>query len=297
MQIDYARIQRQTGYQDILEALAAYKERQEPNAAWYCIEIIRPMVHGVVSNYIRYSQKIGLASMVTREDLTQEAFSHLIKALKGFEPPDYAEADPDVCAKCWNRYANLLIKSPIRERYAASLNQVDIPNWAIKLSRRINLAIADMEVDHFNSGGKSDGLAHRPDPLEIARRAQLPYSKVKRFLDHGFDMLPQQRFAYTGPAINTGIGHRYETDLRDTSNYGLDPAIRFENDEAEMLSMVWQLLDKPQQEVVSARFGLNAEPMTLRATAEAMGLSIKQVRLIEAKALIRLRESLAAMDE
>lgn len=296
MHNDIARIEKQTGYRNILVALDAYKRKQEPNAAWYCIEIIRPMVGGVVSNYVRYARMLGVGSVLSEDDLIQEAYSYLIKALSNFVPPDYAVNDADACARSWNRYANLVIKSPLRDHYAASLNQVDVPNWAVKVSQKINKAVSALEADHFYTGGQASGVQHRPDPVDVARQSGVPYSKVKRFLDHGFDMLPQQRFSFLGPVsskdIQPGRGERV-----DTSDYGKDPSMGLEEDESQMLSMVWQQLDRQQQEVMSARFGLDGAPLTLKDTAEKMKLSVKQVRLIESKGMVQIRQSLEALED
>lgn len=295
MQIDMDVITKKTGYKDIIVALEDYQLKQEPNAAWFCIEIIRPMVMGVVYNYVNYARMIGVGTLVSADDLAQEAYAHLVKALGKFTPPDYAKHDSDACARSWNRYANLAIKSPLRDHYAAAMNQIDVPSWAIKASKRINEAIAKLEADHFHAGGLAAGLKRRPDPMEVAKHSGIAFSKVKRFLDNGFDMLPQRRFAYLGsPADEDTTSH---SEIADASPYGKNPSIKLESDEGELLSVVWQQLTTQQQEVMSARFGLDQPALTLTETAERLELSVKQVRLIEAKGILQMRGSLEALDD
>jgi len=292
MQIDYAQIRRKTGYTDILQALDAYKQDKEPNAAWFCLEIVKPMVNGLVSNYMSHVQRIGLGSLVTRDDLTQEAYSYLIKSLNNFEPPEYAINDPVACSRAWNRYANLVIKSPMRDRYASAINQVDIPSWALKIAKRVSHAIADIETEIFCSGGDKR-MAARHDPRLVAERAQLPLSKVKRYLDHGFDMLPQQRFMQGLPADRVDEMPEHG---RKQATYGENPELSLAPDESTLLSRALQVLDRQQQKVLSARFGLNGPAHTQKEAAEAFDLSVKQIRLIEAKALDKIREAIGDLE-
>lgn len=283
MSSNYAAIKAKTGYATIQDALNAYKARRDPNAAWFCIELVKPMVEALVNLYEGYAISFSLGSMVSEDDLIQEAYAQLIKSLHEFEPPDYAKDDHVSCAKAWNRYANLVIKAPIRDAFAKSVNQVDPPNWATKIAGRINRATATLEAEAFMNGDLASNR-QRPSALAIAKEAKLPPSKVKSFLAHGFDLLPQSYFVPIARNNSTDKLHYFEESDQAKATYT--------EDEHRLLGQYLQLLDETEQQVMSLRYGLDDQATTIKKTGEMLGLTPKQVRIIEARSLAKLRDYL-----
>lgn len=293
MAICHNEIREKTGFRTVFEAMMAFKENQDPNGAWFCIESVRPMVNGLVAIYFEQAESLGYGSIVQRNDLRQEAYAELVKALQRFTPPAGSLDDHTECARAWNRYANISIKGPIRDAYARSVNTVTVPNWAVKAAPRINKAITEIEVEAFLRGDYSqqvDKYRNRSfSAVEIAKRSSVPPSTVKSFLANGFHFHPQsKREHYDEEDV--------VVEVKDITN-DATPVTMLRDDESKLINSVFRLLDETQQIVVAHRFGLDGEQKSLNEVAELLGVTKKQVRLLEKKALGTMREYLEESGE
>lgn len=285
-------ISEKTGYSSIFEAMVAFKENQDPNGAWFCIESVRPMVNGLVATYYNQAERLGLEAVVERNDLRQEAYAVLVQALHRFTPPMNAGEHNDECGRAWNRYANMSIKGPIRDAFAKSINTVAVPNWAIKAAHRINKALTNIELEAFNRGDYSFYFSRQAhlnfSAIEIAKRSGIAPSTVKSYLAHGFHLHPTSKKL---DLREEELAEAVEEDTNDTT-----PATTLKADEAKLMNKVFQVLDEPQKVVVAHRFGLDGPVKTQQEVGEMLGMSKKQVRLLEKKALGTMREYLEASD-
>lgn len=292
MAICHNDIREKTGFRTVFEAMTAFKRHQDPNGAWFCIESVRPMVNGLVSIYYEQAESLGFGSVVQRNDLRQEAYAELVKALQHFTPPPGSEEDHTECARAWNRYANIAIKAPIRDAYARSVNTITKPNWAVKVGARINRAITQLEVEAFMRGDyihRAEAQRSRSySAVEIAKRSSVPPSTVKSYLANGFHLHPQQkREQYNDDEV---------VDVSEITN-DATPKTLLRNDEERLIQHVFQILDDTQQLVVAYKFGLDGEQKSLNEVAEILNITKKQVRLLEQKALGTMREYLEESGE
>jgi RNA polymerase sigma factor (sigma-70 family) len=284
-----------TGFTNFIDALTAYQERRDPNGAWYCLEVVRPMVYGVVNTYIRHGQAIRAGSTLDTKELEQEAFGALIEVLGDFKPPSDAKDDPEYCVRAWNRYANLVIKSPLRKAYSMALGAVEAPPWALKIAHSINVAISDIEVEKYASRDELRQELIFADPVEVARRAKVPLSKVKTFLRNGLHLLPQERYVddFDLPKfkdIALEASHLESTSVMTRSQ---DPEIILTAEESELLHRAMRLLDQAEASIISLHFGLDGPVRTLSQISEQLGLSVKQVRTRQEQALGKIGDYLA----
>lgn len=287
--MDLEALAKQTGYRNFPEALHKAQNEKDGNAMWFCLEIVRPLVYGSIALYVEYARQKSLTSQISLRDIEQTAFESLIKAMQKFTIPENIKDDDIQCRKAWNKYASLTIKSPIRDAYSASLGQVRVPDWALKISASINAAIRDIEAEQWSEESapvikKLVGEPHL-DARVIAAKAGLEYSKVKRYLDNGLHFLPNQRFLpdeYDHP-------DRIESEIDKSEK--LNPALEFTEGQEALLGEAWRHLNSRQQFVISALYGLEGRTRTYRGVAKELQLDEEDVKLLEAAALAQLQEA------
>lgn len=283
-------LERITGYSSIITAFERVRDSRDPNAMRFCLELVKPLVAGVVNLYVGYAVQKELGSRVSREDLQQSAYEALIKEMTRFRPPD--GAGEIEARKAWNTYAGLIIKGPVRESYASSCGQVETPEWALKISKKINRALHEMEVEHF---AKHDSfVSWKVDHVELARRSRTELSKVKRFMASGFFLLPQARFQHLDHP-ETGNDRAHE--LQSHAGAEEDSQIHFTPEQKRLMDHIWRILPRRERDVLSMRYGLDGPPKMVKEIAEEIGVTRKAVSAIEKRALAQIREILISADE
>lgn len=281
-------LERQTGYRTLYDAIISAKRHRDGKAIWYCLEIVRPMVMGLVARYIRQAALKRLSSLMAREDLEQVAFEHIIRAIDRFEPPENSPQDDEECKKAWNRYTNMVVRSPMRDAYAQALGPINTPDWALKIASRLNRAVNEHEIEVSEQhllGGASAPSVNPPDPRIIAAKAGIEYSKVKRYLDNGLHFLPAQRFSSEVESSALAIQEGAEGELSDTS----DPAIILTDQQEALMEEAMQLLNSRQQYVISRLYGLDGRPGTHKSVARALEIDPEDVVALERAAISQLK--------
>lgn len=280
--VSASRLEVKTGFRTLYEAIQSAKEHGDGMAIWYCLEVVRPMVSGLVSQYLGYARSKNISSLVSRHDLEQEAFEHIIRSIQRFEPPAGASEDDILCRKAWNGYSSLVAKNPVREAYSRSLGPVKMPDWALKIASRLNRAILvyeDEGIASRSSDATSAWSLAAPDARQIAARAGIEYSKVKRFIDTGLHFLPGERYMPLGDEI-----------FGDESVVSGDPGLYFTQDQEKLMAAGMQLLNSRQKFVISRLYGLDGRPGTYKSIAKVLDLDPEDVKALEKAAITQLKE-------
>lgn len=286
-------LERQTGYASFYEAISSARRSSDAQAIRYCLEVVRPMVSGVASQYMRFAEQKNLTMLVSREDLEQVAFEHIIRSIERFEPPGESSVDDLACLKAWNRYTSLVVRSPVREAYAQALSQVRMPDWALKVASRLNRAIRDYERDVMEAKLSDDPaafLSSQPDPREIAARAGVSYSQVKRFIDNGLHLLASKRFSQMTPETFEHIGP-------DGVDHSSSPELQLTECQERLLAEGMQLLNSRQQYVISRLYGLDGKPGTYGSVGRALKLDAEHVQALERAAMAQLKAAFMEDDQ
>lgn len=147
-------------------------------------------------------------------------------------------------------------------------------------------------------------MAQMPGSREVARRARLEHSKVKRFLDCGLHLVPQNRFRLRDES-DTDPEQIELNEVASTSpeaqRYGGDPSVlAFTDSQEAIIARVWRVLDKTQQQVLSLRYDMDEPPKAAITISRRLGLPLEEVERIEGEAIVRVREMLeenAPIDE
>jgi RNA polymerase primary sigma factor len=128
-----------------------------------------------------------------------------------------------------------------------------------------------------------ESLGREPYIEEIADRIELPAEKVIEALN-----------SPTEPrSINEPVGDESDTELGDVmpdraSNDPFDEVSATQDRQA--IARMVKSLPEGERRVITHRYGIaTGQPLTLRQTADALGLKLKDVRALEASALSRLR--------
>lgn len=286
------RLEEKTGYGSFRAAISAAKNERDGWAVWYCLEVVRPIIGGIVGQYIRFLVSKKLPSLVSGEDLEQAAFEVLIRSLERFEPP--AEGTEIECLKAWRRYASMTIRSPVREAYARSMGPVSMPDWAIKIASQLNRAMRDVEMDQYEQAlaeGRPPSL-RAPSPMLIAAKAGIEYSKVKRFMDTGLHFLPGQRFSY-----DVGVDGAGTPDSGHGTDSSSSPEVMLTEGQEALLEESMQLLNSRQQYVIERLYGIKGRAGTYKSVGKELKLDPEQVMALERAAMAQLKASFMEDDE
>lgn len=289
------RLEKQTGYGSLFEAITTAKRSRDGLAIWYCLEVVKPMVIGMVAQYVRLASQKRLPALMSREDLEQVAFEHIIRSIDRFDPPERSAQDDLECLKAWNRYTNLVVRSPVRDAYAQALGPVTIPDWALKIASRLNRAIREHDIEQSEKcflDGTGVPTTRAPDPRIIAAKAGVEYSKVKRYIDTGLHFLPSERFTYN--AESTAYSEAtYEEGVSSELD---DPAIQLTEGQDMLLAEGMQLLNSRQRYVISRLYGLDGKCGTYKSVAKALKLDPEDVEALERAAIAQLKAAFMEED-
>ena len=146
--------------------------------------------------------------------------------------------------------------------------------------------------------GANDDRASAADPAGGQRVRGATEAEVRRALRYVPDVARLMRYARSGVSLDEPATAGEERPLRElladaTAEGPLRRAIRDEL--TSRLKLRVRELDERQRDVLRKRFGLEGErPRTLRQAARELGVSRERVRQIEVRALLELRNLLAA---
>ncbi len=232
----------------VIEGDQARKELTEANLR---------LVVSVAKKYVNR----GLAFL----DLIQEGNIGLMRAVDKF---DYRRGFK------FSTYATWWIRQAITRAIADQARTIRIPVHMIETLNKLNRAMQTLTRD----------LGREPTPQELAERADLPMSVVRK----------ARKIAQTVVSLDAPIGDSDESQFGDfiEDRQAVNPAeatVAF--DLRRQTESVLETLSPKEREVIRMRFGLSdgAEP-TLAELGEKFSLTRERIRQIEAAALRKLRD-------
>ncbi len=241
------------------------KERVEQEGAAARDRMVQSNLRLVVNIAKKYTHR-GMPL----NDLIEEGNLGLIRAVEGFDPDQNTR---------FSTYASWWIKQAIKRALINGVQPVHIPAYMVEMIAKWRQA-----MDRFV---EREG---RPPSLEeLAGLMEVPVKKAK--------IIRRAVKAFTARTQSAdGEDSMSLTEMLADEKTPEPQAAMFNESETRMIQELLTRIDEREARILRLRFGLDTdeEPMTLKDIGERVGLTRERVRQIEAGALRKLNELMAA---
>jgi RNA polymerase primary sigma factor len=211
----------------------------------------------------------SVGTILTLQDMVQEGNLGLMEAAERFEPERGFR---------FSTYATYWIRQRILRSVADSSRTIRLPAHVHSMMQRIRRA--KIEIKNQNSG-------KQPTTEELAHHLDVSVEKIKLYEDSSRNVLSLEK------PLRTASFREDTRTLGDT--LASDAPTPEEDAEADHLRRtIRQVMDTAladyERDVIAKRFGLeDGKPRTVQETADLLGMTPDRIRLVEARALNKLR--------
>ncbi|KAG7364338.1 RpoD subfamily RNA polymerase sigma-70 subunit [Nitzschia inconspicua] len=212
----------------------------------------------------------GVGTILTLQDMIQEGNLGLMKAAERF--------DADRGFR-FSTYATYWIRQRILQSISDSSRVIRLPAHVHAQLQKINKARKQVTQD----------IGRVPSDPELAHFMKMSVDDLRKIISKA-----QMVVSLESP-IRKGTNHKSQLDERTIGDFiASETPTPFED--AQRLGLQHEIqavmndLTERERRVLTMRYGLeNGEPMSMSQTAHEIGISLDQVRHVEAKALTKLR--------
>jgi RNA polymerase primary sigma factor len=211
----------------------------------------------------------SVGTILTLQDMVQEGNLGLMEAAERFEPERGFR---------FSTSATYWIRQRILRSVADSSRTIRLPAHVHSMMQRIRRA--KIEIKSQNSG-------KQPTTEELAHHLDVSVEKIKLYEDSSRNVLSLEK------PLRTASFREDTRTLGDT--LASDAPTPEEDAEADHLRRtIRQVMDTAladyERDVIAKRFGLeDGKPRTVQETADLLGMTPDRIRLVEARALNKLR--------
>lgn len=210
----------------------------------------------------------GVGTILTMQDMIQEGNLGLMQAAERFEPE-----------RGWrfSTYATYWIKQRILRSISDSSRIIRLPSHVHAMLQKVNKARQDMITE----------IGRVPSVAELAHYMELSVEELTKLTNRARNVVSLESPLRSGGSLRE--------DLRTIGDYvKSDSPTPDEDAQSQYLKDdIWTVINElktHERDVVIHRFGLeNGNPMSVTQTAKHLGITSDRVRLVEARALNKLR--------
>ncbi|GAB4135990.1 MAG: RNA polymerase sigma factor RpoD/SigA [Planctomycetota bacterium] len=234
--------------------LATRVQKGDLEAREHMIRANLRLVVSIAKNYLNR----GLSFM----DLIEEGNIGLMKAVEKFDPE----------AGCrFSTYATWWIKQGIRRSLVNTVKTVRVPSYMSEIVSRWKATA--MELNYR--------LGRQPTSAEIAEELDLP--------ENNWDVVRETVLANSQPvhSMNEDGSVVYADAMEDPRSRQPEQEV-FTALELSRMKELLDMLDSRESKILKLRYGIDGEPMTLKAIGKRFGLTRERVRQMEQHALQKL---------
>lgn len=217
----------------------------------------------------KQSMSVGVGTILTLQDLIQEGNLGLMKAAERYRPEKGFR---------FSTYATWWIRQRIGKSVAETSRTIRLPAYVHGLLQKIRKARTEVQ----SATGKEATMQ------DISQYLEVPVDKLEQSLKSNYNVL-----SLSSPVQTSSFKEDSRT-LGDT--IAVEGPAPYEDVEAEDLrrdirSVMDNTLSEQERDIIIQRFGLEDQRQrTVAETALHLGLSKKHVRLVEVRALNKLRD-------